>query len=184
MLKDFKIWKTVYDEESITSDKRGGFGLLLNWTFTISDVHDILYQEFDEFINLRFCLGINEKMKASRKRAVAWFEENNIFASHIRLAEIKDIQQKIATKGDCLYLYLEIGQDGYRTFVLVRGLPESDRFLPVWKCPTDALRRFAEACWWPVFQNWKEIQRKALHDMKLNRQDMEPAINLLDNFDK
>ena len=177
MLKEFETWDAFYNEDSPSIDKRGSFG---ERPFTVGDVRDLIYAELDEFIRVAGCPGVGGKLNSARERAVKWFQDNKIFATHIRVAKINDLQKKVSKQG-FLWLYLEISRSGYRKFFLVDN---DDGFDPVWECPAESRHYCAEALWWPVFQNWKEIQRKALHDTELNRQDMEPAINLLDNFDK
>ena len=180
MLKEFENWDAVYEEDSFSADKRGSFGRTQDWPFTVGDIRDLIYSEMDEFIRVAGCPGVGGKLNSARERAVQWFQDNKIFATHIRVTKIGDPQKKISKQG-FLWLYLEITRNGYRKFFLVDN---DGGFTPVWTCPAEATVYYAEALWWPVFQNWREVQRKAIHDTELNRQDMEPAINLLDNFDK
>ena len=180
MLKEFENWDAIYDEDSLNNGKRGSFGRTQEWPFTISDIRELIYTDLDEFIGVASCPGVGGKLNSARERAVTWFQENKIFATHIRVAKINDPQKKVSKQG-FLWLYLEVSRNGYKKFFLVDN---DGGFAPVWECPAESRLYYAEALWWPVFQNWKEIQQKALHDTELNRQDMAPAINLLDNFDK
>ena len=180
MLKEFENWDAVYNEDSLLGGRRGSFGRTQEWPFTISDIRDLIYAGLDAFVGVGSCPGVGEKMISARERALAWFQDNKVFATHIRVAKIDDPQKKVSKQG-FLWLYLEITRSGYTKFFLVDN---DGGFVPVWECPAESCLYHAEVLWWPVFQNWKEIRRKALHDTELNRRDMEPAVSLLDNFDK
>lgn len=180
MLREFENWDAVYDEEAFNVNKLGSFGKTRDWPFTVGDIRDMTYAELDEFIKVAGCPGVGGKLTSAKERAIAWLNENEIFATHIRVSKVNDPWKKVSKQG-FLWLYLDISRNGYKKFFLVDN---DDGFVPVWECPAESRLYYAEALWWPVFQNWKEIQRKALRDTELNRQDMEPAVSLLDNFDK